>query len=78
MIIKGMTCGEYTEEFMKTATGYMTNLEGSGDQLCGYCQYNNGDEFLATFDWKMANMYVNTSFFFLLFLYLFISSLSCY
>ena len=39
----GQTCGNYMAEYMKTATGYIDNLNATAD--CQYCQYSFGQDF---------------------------------
>lgn len=43
----GQTCAQYASAFVKNAgQGYLTNPEATSE--CGYCQYRNGVEFMAT------------------------------
>lgn len=72
--IIGMTCGEYTTEFFTSGgPGYVANPEASGDILCNYCQYADGNQYLDTLDWSMANRY-----FILLHIYIRNSVFSCF
>ena len=43
----GQTCQSYTQAFIAQAGGYVQN---GSDGLCEFCQYANGDEFLAGFN----------------------------
>ncbi|KPI44003.1 Brefeldin A resistance protein [Cyphellophora attinorum] len=43
----GQTCAEYAADWVRsTGMGYLTNPEATSG--CGYCQYANGEEYLAT------------------------------
>jgi ATP-binding cassette, subfamily G (WHITE), member 2, SNQ2 len=43
----GQTCAQYAADWVRSAgPGYLTNPEATSD--CGYCQYANGEEYLAT------------------------------
>ncbi|KAK5415167.1 ATP-binding cassette transporter snq2 [Exophiala xenobiotica] len=42
----GQTCGEYMADFMAQATGYIVNANAT--DMCQYCAFSVGDEFLAT------------------------------
>lgn len=50
-----MTCGEYTTPFLTYATGYINNPAASGSDLCEYCMYKSGDDYLATLGWNVNN-----------------------
>ncbi|KAF9415247.1 hypothetical protein BGZ94_000147 [Podila epigama] len=39
----GQTCGQYAAEFMKSATGYIKDLNAT--ERCQYCQYSQGQDF---------------------------------
>jgi len=41
----GQTCGSFSEEFMKTARGYINNKEAT--ENCQYCTYSVGQDFYA-------------------------------
>jgi ATP-binding cassette subfamily G (WHITE) protein 2 (SNQ2) len=43
----GQTCASYTDDFVRQYGGY---VNVGADGLCEYCQYANGDEFVATFN----------------------------
>ncbi len=43
----GQTCESYTQAFIAKAGGYVQN---GSDGLCEFCQYANGDQFLAGFN----------------------------
>lgn len=43
----GQTCGSYANDLIANmGQGYLTNPQATSD--CGYCQYSNGNEYLAT------------------------------
>lgn len=44
---QGQNCGQYLQEFVLSAGGYVSNPEASGDELCGYCPMANTNDFLA-------------------------------
>jgi ATP-binding cassette subfamily G (WHITE) protein 2 (SNQ2) len=48
----GVTCGNYTESFLSYATGYINN-PNAVDQLCEYCSFKTGNEFLNTLEWDI-------------------------
>ena len=43
----GETCLSYTQDFIARVGGYVKN---GTDGLCDFCQYANGDQFLASFN----------------------------
>jgi len=48
----GQTCAAYAGSWAAASTGYLTNPNSTSD--CGYCQYRNGDQFLATLSIKYS------------------------
>ena len=42
----GMTCGDYAQSFLQTATGYLVNPESTGN--CEYCRYKNGQNYVSS------------------------------
>jgi ATP-binding cassette subfamily G (WHITE) protein 2 (SNQ2) len=42
----GETCASYANDFISTATGYLTNPDATSN--CGYCAYANGVEYMRT------------------------------
>ena len=40
----GQSCGEYTADFLKTASGYIVNANAT--EMCSYCAYSVGHEYL--------------------------------
>jgi ATP-binding cassette subfamily G (WHITE) protein 2 (SNQ2) len=44
----GQTCGEYAKNFLASAPGYIVNA--SATDICGYCAFSVGDDFLKTLD----------------------------
>jgi ATP-binding cassette subfamily G (WHITE) protein 2 (SNQ2) len=49
----GQTCGEYTASFLTTASGYIVNA--SATDICEYCAYSVGDDFLETLGMSYHN-----------------------
>jgi ATP-binding cassette subfamily G (WHITE) protein 2 (SNQ2) len=49
----GQTCGNYTQAFLTYAAGYINNPSASGDELCEYCEYSSGDEYLSSLGWSV-------------------------
>ncbi|KAF2008613.1 pleiotropic drug resistance protein, ABC superfamily [Aaosphaeria arxii CBS 175.79] len=43
---EGQTCGEYLQDYLQLAGGYVQNLEASGNESCGYCVMQNTNQFL--------------------------------
>ena len=43
---QGQTCNEFAGEWLKTATGYIVNLDATTN--CQYCTFKVGDEYLKT------------------------------
>lgn len=41
----GLTCGEYAQAFLETATGYLANPNDTSN--CGYCQMSSGADYIA-------------------------------
>jgi ATP-binding cassette, subfamily G (WHITE), member 2, SNQ2 len=46
--LPGQTCEAYAGEWVSQVGGYLTNPTATS--LCGYCQFSNGDDYLATLD----------------------------
>lgn len=72
----GMTCGEYMQSFLQQASGYIQNP--SATDICEYCQYSVGDEYLASvgnsYSYKWRNVgficaYIVFNFFAMVLLY---------
>lgn len=40
----GSTCSSYAQDFVNSATGYLTNPDATAD--CGYCQYSSGVDYM--------------------------------
>ncbi|KAI1314530.1 hypothetical protein EDD11_002046 [Mortierella claussenii] len=53
----GQTCGQYAAEFMKTATGYINNLDDTAN--CQYCQYSYGEDFFHGLNMDFAHRWRN-------------------
>ncbi|KAH8665575.1 putative ABC transporter G family member 11 [Ilyonectria robusta] len=43
----GMTCIEYLQGWLETASGYL--VDGDSSSNCGYCPYNSGDDYISQF-----------------------------
>ncbi|CAK9439978.1 uncharacterized protein LODBEIA_P40780 [Lodderomyces beijingensis] len=68
----GQTCQQYASDFLQRTTGYLSNPSATSD--CGYCQYNNADEYLATLGAKFSLRWRNVGFFFA---YIFFNIIFC-
>eukprot|EP00026_Physarum_polycephalum_P001183 Phypoly_transcript_01184.p1 GENE.Phypoly_transcript_01184~~Phypoly_transcript_01184.p1 ORF type:complete len:1199 (+),score=222.27 Phypoly_transcript_01184:155-3598(+) len=53
------TCGQYMTEFLTYGTGYVNNPDASGADLCEYCLYKSGEEFLGTLGWTVHHRWRN-------------------
>jgi ATP-binding cassette, subfamily G (WHITE), member 2, PDR len=42
----GLTCSSYAQDFVNSATGYLTNPDATSN--CGYCQYSSGVDYMRT------------------------------
>ena len=50
----GQTCSQYASSFVQqVGTGYLINPDATGN--CGYCQFSNGGEFMATLNVNPAD-----------------------
>lgn len=49
------TCGQYLEEYMAVAGGYLTNPGASGDEACRFCQMENTNQFLGSINVDFGN-----------------------
>ncbi|KAI8371221.1 ABC-2 type transporter-domain-containing protein [Choanephora cucurbitarum] len=58
---EGQTCGEYTANFFSYgAPGYLDNPDAVSPEMCGYCTYNSGTEFVnSRFGWSPQNKWRN-------------------
>ncbi|KAJ2303357.1 ATP-binding cassette transporter snq2, partial [Coemansia sp. RSA 2706] len=52
-----MTCGEYAGEWVKSAIGYIDNLDSASE--CRYCPYRVGDEYYQSFSWEYTHRWRN-------------------
>ncbi|PRP87719.1 hypothetical protein PROFUN_02419 [Planoprotostelium fungivorum] len=48
-----LTCGQYTDDFMRTASGYIQDPNATSD--CGYCSYQRGSDFYETIPWTESH-----------------------
>ncbi|KAF9428716.1 hypothetical protein BGZ94_001367 [Podila epigama] len=53
----GQTCGDYAAEFLKTASGYINNMNAT--ENCEYCQYSKGQDFYAGLSMDFENRWRN-------------------
>lgn len=44
-----VTCGDYAANFLVNSTGYITNPNATQPELCGYCQYERGEDYYESF-----------------------------
>lgn len=58
----GLTCNEFVGDFIANKGGYVLNPNDTSN--CQYCQYANGDEFLATINVKYSYRWRNLGFLF--------------
>jgi ABC-type multidrug transport system permease subunit len=49
----------YMTPFFTYGTGYIDNPSATGDELCKYCLYKSGDEFLGTLGWTVNHRWRN-------------------
>jgi ABC-type multidrug transport system permease subunit len=48
--VNGTSCGQYAQEFLKSATGYLLNPESMTE--CQYCRYSNGQSYVSISDYQ--------------------------
>lgn len=48
-----LTKYSYTRDFLQVAPGYINNMDAV-NELCEYCQYSTGNEYLATLEWDVS------------------------
>ncbi|KAL6453447.1 SNQ2 ABC multidrug transporter SNQ2 [Candida maltosa Xu316] len=58
----GQTCQQFAGEFVSRRGGYL--VDGSATSNCGYCNFNNADEYLLTLGAKFSYRWRNLGFFF--------------
>ena len=52
--LPGQSCGQYAQSYVdQIGTGYLTNPAATSD--CGYCQYSNGVEYMASLNIKPSD-----------------------
>ncbi|OQD86349.1 hypothetical protein PENANT_c008G07961 [Penicillium antarcticum] len=59
--VNGTSCGQYAQEFLKTATGYLLNPESMKE--CEYCQYSDGQSYYLQYGYEFANRHRNIGIF---------------
>ncbi|KAH7390477.1 putative ABC multidrug transporter [Pyrenochaeta sp. MPI-SDFR-AT-0127] len=61
------TCGEYLQEYISLAGGYVNDATASGPELCQYCRMSNTNDFLSGVgidnanrwrDWAILSVYI--------------------
>ncbi|EDK46748.1 conserved hypothetical protein [Lodderomyces elongisporus NRRL YB-4239] len=68
----GQTCAEFAGDFLKRAGGYLQDPNATSN--CGYCQFNNADQYLSTIGVKFSYRWRNVGFFFT---YIFFNIIIC-
>ncbi|SJM81709.1 probable protein SNQ2 [Zygosaccharomyces bailii] len=58
---QGETCGQYMENFLQRAEGYISNPDATSN--CAYCQLSVGDEYLAQRGVSYGNLWRNFGFY---------------
>lgn len=58
---QGQTCGEFLQDFLNAQGGYLTNPEAT--EQCGYCNFQNADQYLATIGASFSYRWRNVGFF---------------
>ncbi|KAG2177326.1 hypothetical protein INT43_007983 [Umbelopsis isabellina] len=53
----GQTCGQYTQQFLTNAPGYIDNPNDTSN--CGYCPYKEGNDYFNTLGWSASNKWRN-------------------
>ncbi|KAI8577910.1 hypothetical protein K450DRAFT_266269 [Umbelopsis ramanniana AG] len=53
----GQTCGQYSQAYLSAGTGYLKDPNAT--DLCQYCQYSSGEEYLSGFEWTIAHRWRN-------------------
>ncbi|KAJ5753797.1 CDR ABC transporter [Penicillium nucicola] len=59
--VNGSTCGQYAQDFLKTATGYLLNPENTTE--CEYCRYTDGQSYYLQYGYELANQHRNIGIF---------------
>nr|ABD66573.1 ABC transporter [Penicillium griseofulvum] len=57
----GTTCGQYAQEFLKSATGYLLNPASTAD--CQYCRYRDGQSYYQQYGYEFAHRHRNIGIF---------------
>ncbi|KAK7756965.1 hypothetical protein SLS62_000981 [Diatrype stigma] len=55
------TCGEYADQFLTTATGYLLNPDATAD--CQYCRFKSGWSYFAQWGYEFVHRYRNVGIF---------------
>lgn len=72
----GQTCGEYLQDFVSFAGGYVANPGATTD--CGYCPYSNADSYLLTLGIKYSYIWRNVGFFCVYIIFNLVAGLALY
>ncbi|KAM9960229.1 hypothetical protein ACTFIW_009357 [Dictyostelium discoideum] len=56
--VNGVTCKQYFP-ITKPLTGYVEAINEGDESKCGYCLYNNGEEYYNTLGWSFENRWRN-------------------
>ncbi|KAL2695855.1 hypothetical protein AAEP93_003155 [Penicillium crustosum] len=55
--VNGTSCGQYAQDFLKTATGYLLNPESTME--CQYCRYRDGQSYFQQYGYEFAHRHRN-------------------
>nr|B6RAL1.1 RecName: Full=ABC transporter patM; AltName: Full=Patulin biosynthesis cluster protein M [Penicillium expansum]ABN48540.1 ABC transporter [Penicillium expansum]AIG62140.1 ABC transporter [Penicillium expansum] len=55
--VNGTTCGQYAQDFLKTATGYLLNPASTTE--CQYCRYRDGQSYFQQYGYEFAHRHRN-------------------
>lgn len=56
------TCGQYLQDYISIAGGYVENPEASGAEICQFCQLESTDQFLRNINVNFGNRWRNFGF----------------
>lgn len=72
----GQTCGEYLENYLSFAGGYLTNANDTSN--CGYCRYSEADSYLLTIGIKYTYIWRNVGFYCVYIVFNLVAALALY
>ncbi|KAJ6149667.1 CDR ABC transporter [Penicillium samsonianum] len=55
--VNGTSCGQYAQDFLKTATGYL--LDATSTTECQYCRYRDGQSYYQQYGYDFAHRHRN-------------------